>query len=120
MSEYLDTEAQVEGEDNEEDDCTEDSLEDNLVIDDDTESNNLSFYSSIDNLLQNVGDVESICQEEISQLRLEAENLEPNNLSYEGEIVEDEVELKNQKMSLKKFKETFYPLNNNNEPQPLT
>ena len=74
MSEYLDTEAQVEGEDNEEDDCTEDSLEDNLVIDDDTESNNLSFYSSIDNLLQNVGDVESICQKEISQLRLEAEN----------------------------------------------
>ena len=50
MSEYLDTEAQVEGEDNEEDDCTKDSLEDNLVIDDDTEGNNLSFYRSIDNL----------------------------------------------------------------------
>ena len=83
----------------------------------------LYLYRSVDNnnnLLENVGDTESILQEELSEQYKEAENLEPNNLLYEGEIIQNDTELKNQKISLKKFKETFYPLNDNDEPQPLT
>ena len=124
MSEYLDAEAQVDGgqEDNEQDDYMEESSDnENLIIDDDTEGNDLSFYRSIDNQLENLGDVESILQEELNEQYKEAENLEPNNLLYEGEIIQNDVELKNQKISLKKFKETFYPRNNDdNEPQSLT
>ena len=124
MSEYLDAEAQVEGteqEDNEQIDYIEESSDNEKLIDDDTEGNDLSFYRSIDNQLENVGDVESILQEELNEQYKEAENLEPNNLLYEGEIIQNDIELKNQKISLKKFKETFYPLNNDdNEPQSLT
>ena len=126
MSEYLDNEVQVEGEDdqNASDDYIDESSDgENLIIDDDTEGNDLSFYRSFDNtdnLLENVGDIESILQEELSEQYKEAENLEPNNLLYNEEIIQNDVELKNKKISLKKFKETFYPLNDNDEPQPLT
>ena len=124
MSEYLDVEAQVEGqeeEDLEQDDNIQELSDNENLIDDETEGNDLSFYRSIDNQLENVGDVESILQEELDKEYKEAENLEPNNLLYEGEILEnDDVELKNQKISLQKFKETFYPRNNHNEPQSLT
>ena len=117
MSEYLDIEAQVEG-GKEEEEEEESSDNENLIIDDDIEGNNLSFYRSIDNQLENVGDVESILQEELNEQYIEAENLEPNYLLYEGEIIQNDTELKNQKKSLKKFKETFYPRNDNNYNEP--
>ena len=127
MSEYLDIEAQVEGEEQQdfEQDDHESSGNEGLIIDDNTEGNDLSFYRAIDNQLQNLGDVDSILEQELNEQYKEAENLEPNNLLYEGEIIQDSVELKNQKISLKKFKKTFYPRisgndNEHDEPQPLT
>ena len=122
MSEYLDNEVLVEGEgDQGEDYSGESSGSEDLIIDDNTEGNDLSFYRSIDNnnLLENLGDTESILQEELTEQYNEAENLEPNNLLYEREIIQDETELKNQKITIKKFKETFYP-NENYVPEPLT
>ena len=94
MSEYLDAEAQVEGteqEDNEQIDYIEESSDNEKLIDDDTEGNDLSFYRSIDNQLENVGDVESILQNELDEQYKEAENLEPNNLLHEGEIIQNEI-----------------------------
>ena len=123
MSEYLDIEAQVEGDEQQDFEQHDDELSDNdnLIIDDNVEGNDLSFYRSIDNQLENVGDIETILEQELNEQYREAENLEPNNLLYEGEIIQDNAELKNQKISLKKFKKTFYPRNNDNdEPQSLT
>ena len=122
MSEYLDIEAQVEGEEQQdfEQDDHESSGNEGL-IDDNTEGNDLSFYRAVDNQLQNLGDVDSILEQELNEQYKEAENLEPNNLLYEGEIIQEQVELKNQKISLKKFKKTFYPRNNDSDkPQSLT
>ena len=59
MSEFLDNETQVEGEDSGDDCIDESSDSENLIIDDDNEGNDLSFYRSFDNnneLLENVGD----------------------------------------------------------------
>ena len=105
MSEYLDIEAQVEGEEQQdfEQDDHESSDNENLIIDDNTEGNDLSFYRSIDNQLQHLGDIDSILEQELDEQYKEAENLEPNNLLYEGKIIQDHVELKNQKISLKKI-----------------
>ena len=64
----------------------------------------MSFYRTIDQL-ENVGDTESILQEELNEQYKEAENLEPNNLLYEGEIIPNNTELKNQEITLKKFKD---------------
>ena len=108
MSEYLDNEVEVEGEDQDEDYISESTDDENLIIDDETEGNDLSFYRTIDQL-ENVGDTESILQEELNEQYKEAENLEPNNLLYEGEIIPNNTELKNQEIMLKKFKDTFYP-----------
>ena len=125
MSEYLDKEVVVENEENQEEDYSgESSGSENLIIDDETEGNDLSFYRFIDNindnsnLLQNVGDVESILQEELAEQYKESESLEPNNLLYDGEVIQDETELKNQKVKLEKFKQTFFPFDV--VPQPLT
>ena len=118
MSEYLDNEVEVEGEDQDEDYISESTDDENLIIDDETEGNDLSFYRTIDQL-ENVGDTESILQEELNEQYKEAENLEPNNLLYEGEIIPNNTELKNQEITLKKFKDTFYP-RNILAPQPLT
>ena len=124
MSEYLDIEAQVEDEQEhiEQDDIEESSDNENLIIDDNTEGNDLSFYRAIDNQLENLGDIDSILEQELDEQYTEAENLEPNNLLHEGEIIQNDIELKNQAKSLKKFKKAFYPRNNDidNEPQPLT
>ena len=105
MSEYLDIEAQVEGDEQQDFEQHDDELSDNdnLIIDDNVEGNDLSFYRSIDNQLENVGDIETILEQELNEQYREAENLEPNNLLYEGEIIQDNAELKNQKISLKKF-----------------
>ena len=131
MSEYLDKEAVLEDEENheeeeeEEDYSGESSGSEKMIIDDETEGNDLSFYRFIDNknnnsdLLQNVGDTESILKEALAEQYKESESLEPNNLLYDGEVIQDdETELKNQKVKLEKFKQTFFPFDI--APQPLT
>ena len=135
MSEYLDNEAQVDTDEKEEEDQDSEgnymsSDNESSVIDDNVEGNDLSFYRSFDNSsaqhLENVGDVENILYEELNEQYKAAENLEPNNLLNENEVLQDDVELKNQNLSLKHFRETFYPLNDddnddgNLEPKCLT
>ena len=69
MPEYLDIEAQVEGDEQQDFEQHDDELSDNdnLIIDDNVEGNDLSFYRSIDNQLENVGDIETILQQELNE-----------------------------------------------------
>lgn len=109
MSEYLDNEVEVDEKNSQEeaDDYLTDLTDsEDSLIDNETEGNNLSFYRTVDQL-ENVGDTESILQEELNKQYKEAENLEPHNLLYEDEVIPKKIELKNQEVSLKNLNRHF-------------
>ena len=115
MSEFLDVEAEVEGDYEDEIDRYEnEESSDDSLIDNECEGNELSFYRSVDHQLENVGDIDKILREELEEQYKEAENLEPNNLVHERESLNSSKIKSNSTQYLNTFKATFFPVNNGN------
>ena len=120
MSEYIDYKPEVddylpviddytEYHNNNNEDENEDQLsEAGSIIDDNEQGNDLSFYRSL-NQLENVGDVDSILQEELESEFAELDNLEINNLTDENDNLGNAVELSDAERRLRIFKSTFFP-----------
>ena len=120
MSEYRDYKPEVddylpviddytEYHNNNNEDENEDQLsEAGSIIDDNEQGNDLSFYRSL-NQLENVGDVDSILQEELESEFAELDNLEINNLIDENDNLGNAVELSDAERRLRIFKSTFFP-----------
>ena len=115
MAEFLDYEADVEDgyEDQVNDRFVDEESDDSLIDDSLIEGNELSFYRSLNQQLENVGDVNTILQEELEEQYKEAENLEPNNLVHEGESLSN-TKLNNSSQYLNRFKLTFFPVESTN------
>ena len=109
MSEFLDFEAEVEGDYEDEIDGHQSEISsDDSLIDNECEGNELSFYRSFAQL-ENVGDTEKILRETLEEQYKEAENLEPNNLLHEGESLESVKIGLDSSRYLNTFKKTFFP-----------
>ena len=119
MSEYIDYKPEVdyylpviddytEYHNNNNEDENEDQLsEAGSIIDDNEQGNDLSFYRSL-NQLENVGDVDSILQEELESEFAELDNLEINNLTDENDNFGNAVELSDAERRLRIFKINFF------------
>ena len=111
MSEYIDYEPENDGyeEYHNHNNENEDQLsEAGSIIDDNEQGNDLSFYRSLDQL-ENVGDVDTILQEELESEYAELDNLEINNLTDENDNLGNIVELSDAERRLTIFKSTFFP-----------
>ena len=87
---------------------------DNFIDNDNVVENESSFYQAVDQQLENVGNVDEILEEELEQSFANAQNLDVQNLCYSDEEIQSEIKFSSSEKRLKAFKETFFPLDNEN------
>ena len=119
MAEFIDFEASLAAENDDEVIMVSNDSEDGAGGDEVTnfidnreqlEDNDQSFYRTVD--LENAGNADEILQEEYEESIVESQNLDVHNLCHSDEEIEPEVKFANSDKRVKNFKQTFFPADN--------